>query len=82
MQYTFSLPWVIVNNFMELERANKTSSPTTLIHITSHVGLPCNEQADRVAKRASLLPPPDTLSLPLKDLYPSVARVREFWQAR
>ena len=55
----------------------------SLCWVPSHVRLPGNERADRVAKRASLLPPSDTLTLPLQDLYPSVDRaIREFWQAR
>ena len=38
------------------------------------MGLPGNERADNVAKRASLHPRPDTLSLPFQDFYPSTAR--------
>ena len=40
-------------------------------------------QANRVAKQVSLHPPSDTLSLPLQDFYPSIARtIHESWQAR
>ena len=51
--------------------------------VPPHVGLPDNEKANRVSKWVSLLQPLDSLSLPLQDLYPLVARAtHESWQAR